>query len=130
MAVKIEGLDDLNRQLRKIAKEAPEAVHRAAFAGALVVQGEAQKKAPVEYGNLRASAYTQKIPLGAEVGFTAEYALWVHENMEEKLRGEPRPSGLGDYWNPGESKFLEKAVNENLGKIQDLVEAYLEEALK
>lgn len=129
MAIEVDGLDDLNRQLRALAKESPRAVERAAFAGGLKIQGYAQKNVPVEYGNLQGSGYTQKIPLGAEVGFTAEYAIYVHENMEQTLKGEDRPSGLGQYWNPGGPKFLERAVNENGDEIVDIVEAYLEEAL-
>lgn len=128
MAIEVEGLDDLNRQLRKMAKESPRAVERAAFAGGLKIQGYAQDNVPVEYGNLQGSAYTQKIKLGAEVGFSAEYALFVHENMEQKLKGDPRPSGLGTYWNPGGPKFLERAINENSDEIVDIVEAYLEKA--
>ena len=128
MAIEVDGLDDLNRQLRALAKESPRAVERAAFAGGLKIQGYAQENVPVEYGNLQGSAYTQKIPLGAEVGFSAEYAIYVHENMEQTLKGEPRPSGLGTYWNPGGPKFLERAVNENGDEIVDIVEAYLEKA--
>ena len=129
MAVEVDGLDDLNRQLRKLAKDSPRAVERGAFAGGLKIQGYAQKNVPVEYGNLQASGYTQKIPLGSEVGFSAEYEIYVHENMEQKLKGEPRPSGLGTYWNPGGPKFLERAVNENGDEIVDIIEAYLGEAL-
>ena len=153
MAVEVEGLDDLNRQLRKLAKESPRAVERAAFAGGLKIQGYAQDNVPVERGNLRASAYTQRSsgglvrgsasgldpsknfpdpaatpPLTVEVGFSAKYAIYVHENMEQTLKGEPRPSGLGTYWNPGGPKFLERAVNENGDEIVDIVEAYLEKA--
>jgi hypothetical protein len=95
-----------------------------------MVQGKAQENTPVEYGNLRGSAYTNKIPKGAEVGFSAEYAIYVHENLEQKLKGEPRPSGLGTYWNPGGPKFLERAVTENLDEISDLVEGYIEQALR
>ena len=129
MAIEVDGLDDLNRQLRELAKESPRAVERAAFAGGLKIQGYAQENVPVEYGNLKGSGYTQKIPLGSEVGFSAEYAIYVHENMEQKLKGEDRPSGLGTYWNPGGPKFLERAVNENADEVVDLIEAYLEEAL-
>lgn len=129
MAIEVDGLDDLNRSLRDLAKSAPKAVQRAAYAGALAVQGKAQDNVPVEYGDLHDSAYTQKITLGAETGFTSKYALFVHENMEQKLRGEPRPSGLGTYWNPGGPKFLERAVNENADEIISLVEAYLDDAL-
>ena len=129
MTVDIDGLDDLNKDLRKIAKKSPDAVTRGAFAGALLVQREAQKNVPVEFGNLKGSAYTQKIMLGAETGFTSAYALFVHENMEQVLKGEPRPSGLGTYWNPGGPKFLERAVNEHMSEVVDLVEAYLEQAI-
>jgi len=42
------------------------------------------------------------------VGYTANYALFVHENLEMRLKGVPRPSGLGVYWGPnGGPKFLE-----------------------
>jgi hypothetical protein len=42
------------------------------------------------------------------VGYTANYALYVHENMEQKLKGLDRPSGLGVYWGPnGGPKYLE-----------------------
>lgn len=128
MAVEVDGLDDLNRQLRKFAKESPRAVERGAFAGGLKIQAYAQENVPVEYGNLQGSAYTQRIPLGSEVGFSAESAIYVHENMEQTLKGEPRPSGLGNYWSPGGPKFLERAVNENGDEIVDIVEAYLEQA--
>ena len=128
-AVNVKGLDDLNRQLRDLADDLPEAVRRAAFAGALVIQGKAQDKAPVEYGNLRASAYTNPTERGAETGFSAKYALWVHEDVEQILKGEPRPSGLGTYWNPGEPKFLENAVAENIETVYDIIEAYLQEAI-
>lgn len=76
------------------------------------------------------------------VGYTAAYALWVHENMEMKWRGLPRSSGFridkegkvrvprqylrpgatagfkkhGFYWDPpgrGQSKFLEQPLREH-----------------
>ena len=125
----VEGLDDLNRELRHAAKVAPQAVERGAYAGALLIQRGAQERVPVEYGNLKASAYTQRIKLGAETGFTSAYALFVHENMEQKLKGEPRPSGLGTYWNPGGPKFLEQSVTEQADEVVDLVEAYLQQEL-
>lgn len=44
-----------------------------------------------------------------EVGYSAPYAIIVHELVEEKLKGIPRPSGRGVYWGPhGQSKFLDK----------------------
>lgn len=84
------------------------------MAAGLQVQRLAQKKVPVEYGNLRGSAYTEKRKqLEVEVGFTASYALYVHENLGQVLKGQTRRSGLGHYWGPaGEPKYLEKALKE------------------
>lgn len=129
MSIKVEGIDDLNSQLAKLARTAPDVVQRGAYAGGLMIQGKSQTNTPVEYGPLRASAYTQKIPKGAEVGYSAEYAIWVHENLEATLKGKPRPSGLGSYWNPGGPKFLERAVNENTDELVDMIEAQVAAAL-
>ena len=45
------------------------------------------------------------------VGYTANYALYVHENIEMKGRGLPRRApSKGNYWDPagrGQAKFLE-----------------------
>jgi hypothetical protein len=45
------------------------------------------------------------------VGYTAATAIFVHENVEMKLQGQPRPKGRGLYWDPqgrGQAKFLEQ----------------------
>ena len=43
------------------------------------------------------------------VGYRSNYALWVHEAVGMKLKGEARPSGIGTYWSPSgaTAKFLE-----------------------
>ena len=60
-------------------------------------------------------------PVSVLVGYTSAYALYVHENMEQKLRGQPRPSGKGVYWGPqGQPKFLEapaRTFAPELGRI-------------
>lgn len=41
------------------------------------------------------------------VGYTSKYALFVHENKEARLKGQPRPSGVGNYWGPnGQPGYL------------------------
>lgn len=61
------------------------------------------------------------------VGFTAAYALFVHENMEMRLAGQPRPSGLGVYWGPkGGPKFLEAPFRE----LKDVLVGIIQKALK
>jgi len=55
------------------------------------------------------------------------YAVYVHENMEMKLKGQPRPSGRGKYWDPPGSgpKFLENPAREmsNSGELNRIVAA-------
>ena len=53
------------------------------------------------------------------VGYTANYALHVHENIEMKWKGLPRlpnPPHKGNYWDgsrsPGQAKFLEQPARE------------------
>lgn len=95
------------------------------YAAGLKVQRASQKRVPVEYGVLRASAYTRKESDGATVGYSAAYALFVHENMEQTLRGLKRPSGLGVYWGPkGEAKFLERPFREMRQEILATVASY------
>jgi hypothetical protein len=64
------------------------------------------------------------------VGYTAAYALHVHENVEMKLKGEPRKSrgkgkpGRGKYWDPqgrAQAKFLEQPAREMGKKLGTLV---------
>lgn len=62
-------------------------------------------------------------------GFTANYALYVHENTEMKLAGLPRrPPGKGSYWDPqgqARPKFLEGPARENrIDIIQVVIDAY------
>jgi hypothetical protein len=124
-----DGLPDLNRELRKLADEMPDVLEQATFAGGLIVQAEAQRRTPVEFGNLQGSAYTQRIRLGAEVGFSAEYALFVHENIEQELEGLPRPSGLGTYWNPGESQFLKNALHDKIDELNSIIKQFVQRKL-
>jgi hypothetical protein len=55
-------------------------------------------------------------------GFTDATAIYVHENLEMKLQGQPRPSGIGVYWGPhGQSKFLETPFREMKDELLDTV---------
>lgn len=120
----IRGFDDVIRTLQLRIDAIRGASMEGLFAGALIVQADAQRNVPVEFGNLRASAFTRFSPTDSdtvEVGFTAAYAVFVHENMEQVLKGEPRPSGLGTYWNPGGPKFLERALDENRAAILEQI---------
>lgn len=75
------------------------------------------------------------------VGYTANYALYVHENVEMKWRGFPRNMGIrkgedgiaytgyketgrwrGLFWGPaGQAKFLEAPARTLTGVLSDIV---------
>jgi hypothetical protein len=58
------------------------------------------------------------------VGYTAAYALFVHEKVEMKLAGLPRVGGKGLYWDPqgrAQAKFLETPARMCQEQIADIV---------
>lgn len=56
------------------------------------------------------------------VGYTAKYALWVHESVGMVLKGLPRPKKRGVYWGPkGQAKFLEQPFRTMRDELYDLV---------
>lgn len=72
---------------------------------------------PIDTSTLINSQYAPQIRQAGgkttgHVGYTAEYAKWVHD-MPGTLKGLPRASGSGNYWDPGgEPGFLEKGMDE------------------
>lgn len=126
MAGGVHGLDDvlgnLNREIEGIKERGGDGCLKAAR----YVEGEAKKRVPVDSGNLRASGYSRREQAGkdaAEVGFSASYAVFVHENMEQKLKGQPRRSGSGKgrYWETGQPKFLQSVLEEDRDTILDII---------
>lgn len=58
---------------------------------------------------------TQKKASGSvTVGYSAPYAMFVHEAVGMVLQGLPRPSGIGNYWDPSgaQAKFLEQPTRQ------------------
>ena len=112
MAVAISGIDkvlgNLNRQIIVIQGKGRQGLKTAG----LLVEGESKAMTPVETGNLRAGAYTQDIGdlgnPGVEIGYTAAYAVFVHERTE--LR---HPVG--------QAKFLETALKRLEKQIVEII---------
>ncbi len=74
----------------------------------------AKTMTPMDTANLVNSAYAPVVGNDGRgyVGFTAEYAKWVHD-APGTLRGKERPDNRGRYWAPtGEPKFLDKGFKE------------------
>jgi len=116
----VTGLPQVLANLDKRKKDLAEGLNRGLRLAGLKVQRESQQVVPVNTGNLKASAFTRAEGEGWKtnvmVGYTAAYALFVHENVEMKLKGLPRPTtaagtSQGSYWDPpgrGQAKFLEE----------------------
>ena len=126
-----EALRNLNRRVLSIQNLSLDGL----LAGGLVIQADAQRHVPVEYGVLRQSAYTRKVRGGAspvvEIGFTASYAPYVHENLEMKWKGQRRRSGKGVYWGPqGEARFLANAVTRQSDKVVEIAARRAEQGLR
>lgn len=104
---------NLNRLVAKTGKGAADGLRKA---GAELLR-QSQLLVPVEFGNLRASGYVNTNGTGfstvVEVGYTASYALYVHEQVAMKLKGiarRPSPPRIGKHWDPqgrAQAKFLE-----------------------
>lgn len=68
--------------------------------------------------NRLARKYGDNSKVSVIVGYTAAYAVHVHENIEMKWKGLPRrpnPPHKGNYWDPagkGQAKYLEQPARE------------------
>jgi hypothetical protein len=61
------------------------------------------------------------------VGYEAQYAAKVHEDIEMKWAGRPRQSGIGVYWGPhGQAKFLEAPARQNSDDYARIIKTILE----
>ena len=79
----------------------------------LFLQRESQLVVPVQLGNLKNSAYTRARGQGfttvVRVGYTAGYAIYVHEDMNARH-------------NPGQTaKFLQRPAREKRSEILRLI---------
>lgn len=128
MALEISGLDEVIKNLNKEIEGIKDRSSRGLRAAALIVEAEAVKKAPADTGNLRGSANVRMENDGqtAVVSFSSEYALAVHENIEQPGKGKPRSGSHGNYWDNGEPKYLENAVKENTVRIVKTIATYAE----
>lgn len=130
----IRGLSEVMRNLRETMDDVKGLSAEGAMRGMNLLMKESQKVVPVEYGKLRDSGFVEQHRTGVitiEVGYTAPYAMYVHENMEQKLKGKPRPSGIGVYWGPrGQPKFLEAKARELTPRIIEIVRDYANRGLK
>ena len=100
-SVKLQGFDKFRRSLKKVESKYEKRFADALKVMGLFVQRESQQIVPIDTANLKRSAFTRSSGRGfkveVRVGYTAEYAIYVHENLEAN-----HPVG--------ENKFLEKIL--------------------
>lgn len=113
--MKLKGIETALQNLKATIAAAGKATELGLYAGGLIIEKDSLRRTPKDTGHLRNSIYTNAVgKRKVEVGYTAEYAPAVHENLEAR-----HPIG--------EAKFLERAARdkeqEALQAVQDAIAA-------
>lgn len=113
ITVQTKGVQSLLRKIDRLQKGYSRGVERGVYKAGLFLQRESQKIVPVLTGNLRLSAFTRKEGKGTgtqvRVGYTANYAVFVHENLTARHK-------------PGkQAKFLETPAREKRDEIAAII---------
>lgn len=128
----VTGLEEVIANIGAHRERLAKGCERGVKQAALLLQRESQKVVPVEFGPLKASAFTKVTGAGfntvAQVGYSAPYALYVHEAVGMKLKGLPRrpsPPHRGRYWDPqgrAQAKFLEGPARALVPQLRALIQ--------
>lgn len=128
MSIKVKGQAELNSAINRVFAKNKKAAVGAVKKGLMVIIAEAVRIAPIEFGVLRNSSFTESKKtskgVSGKAGFTAEYAPFVHE-MPMKNAGKPRAGRKGFYWQGGENKFLEKAIKREMSAAMRIIQSTL-----
>jgi len=124
MSNQVKGLDNILRNINKKVDAMQKKTMKGLIQAAIVVRRDMDKTSPLipvgETGNLRLSYFTLPKPSKLKpvlvMGFTADYAWYVHEMVGAKFKR----SGAG-------AKFLEAALNRNR---QEVLKAIRDEVRK
>ena len=108
--------DEFNKRLVKAVAKMKKGARNGIKLGAALIKAESQRRTPVDTGNLKAGHYTTFQTNGglisAEVGTTAEYAIYVHEDLEANHK-------------VGEAKFLENAIEAKRNEVAKVIKNQL-----
>lgn len=109
MSVKVTGQQDLLDKLEGLADEGSESAVYGLEQWAQEVLGLAQQLVPVDTGELHNSGYVETRGNAVEVGFAADHAIYVHEDLSAH-----HPNG-------GQAKFLESAADQLQPQLEAVV---------
>lgn len=122
-----ENFEKLNKNIDGIVdKISNQQLDRSLYIAATIGAGYAATATPIDTSTLINSQYiTQPVKTTdvagkrVEVGYTANYALYVH-NFEDQPNPTPRPDGNGFTWDPnGEPYFLLNGFEQNEIEIRN-----------
>jgi len=113
MLARVTGMSRILRNLKRFDGNLGIAFERGLKKAGLFLQRESQKIVPVDTSALKNSAFTRAEGKGFEtdvtVGYTQNYAVYVHENMDARHK-------------PGkQAKFLEQPMNERKNEILAII---------
>lgn len=149
---KIQYLDSVQASIRKLGKRKLEGLEAGLIGGGLLLIKASLPLCPVDSGNLRATWYVRsgdkqpqkgrkadtsrmgtnpssKILPSVEVGYTADYAIYVHEDLE-KRHGSDYNAWYGEEISEGkksdrgpdqQAKFLEQPLRTERKPIRDFI---------
>lgn len=123
----IIGVDEVVAKIKAKRKNLGYYVEKGMRKAGATLLAASQKMVPVEYGQLRASGFQRTIGRDYKarviIGYTATYAFYVHELVGMKLKGKPRISGIGRYWDPrgARAKFLERPARDLAPKLRQII---------
>lgn len=126
----IEGLEAVITNMHRYKNQTASGVERGIRKACTRLLNESNEHVPVETGILKASGYIRITGKGfnaqGAVGYSAPYAAAVHEKVGMVLKGKPRPSGIGVYWDPrpkAHAKFLENAYKQLQPEMLRIIQA-------
>lgn len=105
LSIKVKNIEKAKKLLKSRPTEVRKELDNTVRKTALIVQGEAKRRTPVDTGRLRTSIKTKTSQLEGEVFTDVKYAIAVHENIKSRHT-------------VGEAKYLENAIKQSLPKIE------------
>jgi hypothetical protein len=139
--LKVTGVKNVIAGLRTGTARFDEGLKRGLWAAGLFLHRESVKIVPVQTGNLKNSGFVFSVGKGhvVAVGYSADYAAYVHENLEaahgaeynikhadeiSRAKADKRSTAESGNFNRGENqqaKFLENPAKENRDEILRLI---------
>ncbi|WP_298016684.1 hypothetical protein [uncultured Castellaniella sp.] len=125
----VKGIDRVKANYRRVTREiATKTTDRTV--AAILSQGGAMAATmtPIDTSNLINSHFVEikveRNKIIGRTGYTASYAFAVHE-APGTLKGQPRPDGRGDYWDPNASpRFLSEGFDQIKSSIPAILKAH------